>query len=116
MSNRGLTMVTTRVTLRGKDMGVHPVSWSASITNDLPARFTTGDSVEQRTGTIYWKPSNLIYDGISPLHADYPRPGDPVIVTAEVTTHSGTATRRVFTGVVFHGRFHSLSDHRNRAR
>lgn len=95
-----LTNIKTIVTLRGKDVGAHEATWSASITNDLPGRFTSGDAVEQRTGTINWAIKGLINDGISPMDKDYPHPGDRVTVDAVVASDNGTKTRRVFTGVI----------------
>ncbi len=100
MTNKSVTSIYTLVTVRGVDMGVQDVTWAASITNDLPGRFTSGDAVEQRTGEIRWKPSELIYDGISPLDPKYPRPGDPVTVQVVVTAEGVTVQRRVFTGVI----------------
>lgn len=100
MSPRALSRFTTRVFLRGEDVGVHEVSWSAAITNDLPGRFTAGDGVPQRTGRIDWRPTGLLVDGISPMSAGYPKPGDSIKVVAEVQVSGKKTPYTVFTGRV----------------
>lgn len=95
-----LTTITTNVTLRGKDVGVHPVKWQGAITNDLPGRFTASDAVPQRTGEIQWRDDSPIAQAISPMDDSWPHPGDPVVVTATVTVGAVTTTQTVFTGRV----------------
>ncbi|MCP3426036.1 hypothetical protein NBM05_08475 [Rothia sp. AR01] len=99
---RTLRQIRTLVTLRGQDRGLHPVSWSAALTNDLPGRFTSSDSVPQRTGTIRWDhdQEGTISRDVSPLDPDYPRPGDPVVCTAQIRQGEEVTAQRVFTGVV----------------
>lgn len=90
--------INTRIYLNGSNVGVHECSWKASIVNDLPDRFTTSDSVPQRTGEISWSNSTNIVKHISPMDSGYPHPGDEVRVVAEVTVNGVQTDYEVFTG------------------
>lgn len=98
MSDMRLRRIDTRVYLRGEDYGTHLTSWSASITNDLPGRFTASDSVPQRTGTIEWDAQSRVSVDTSPLDLDFPRPGDSIRVDAEWDVPGGRKRKTVFTG------------------
>lgn len=102
-----MILVTTHVSLQGKNMGVHPVAWKAALSNDLPGRFSAGDSVPMRTGTIHWGAELHGYDGEtglmpdpSPLEKSYPAPGDRVEVWAKVVADGEAKTYKVFTGTI----------------
>lgn len=95
-----LATITTRVILNGSQVGAHEVSWKAAISNDLPARFSSGDTVPMRTGTIRWANSQGIAQWVSPLSAYYPKPGDTVVVETTVRTPTVTRIATEFTGVI----------------
>lgn len=62
-----------KVLINGTDYGVHEVTISASIANDLPGRLNFGSGITQRTGVIRW--SNPVgRDGL--LLSPYRRAGE----------------------------------------
>lgn len=82
------------VFINGMSVGVHPVTVSASVSNDLPGRLNFGSGITQRTGVIEWdrvegKRGLLLspYRRSTPTFT-LPTPGDRVVVKMGVQSES----------------------------
>lgn len=95
-----LTRISSKVVHNGSPVGEHAVTWSAALSNDLPGRFSAGDSLPQRTGSITWTNSAGVAKWVSPFDEHYPKPGDTIQVETTVERDGVSRTQIDFTGVI----------------